>query len=227
MLVDILPLAIGSAVYPTLLAMVVIILGQPNPRRILAAYLVGGMLASLTVGFLAVAALNAGHTVGRSDHTVGPAVDFVVAALALLLVVVLITDRDRALREHRARKKREREAKAGTPLSQRILSRNSLLLTFVLGIALNLPGALYLVALKDIAAADLATSTTIAYVLIYNLIMFQWAEIPLVGYAVAPERTERTINALNAWLGSHARHIAIALCATAAVYLIAQGLAAT
>jgi hypothetical protein len=52
MLVEILPLAIGSAIYPTLLAMVVIILGQPNPRRLLAAYFCGGMLASLTVGFL-------------------------------------------------------------------------------------------------------------------------------------------------------------------------------
>src|SRR6266542_2854702 len=142
MLVDILPLAIGSAIYPTLLAMVVIILGQPNPRRILAAYLVGGLLASLTVGFIVVAALNSGHTVGGSDHTVGPAVDFVVAAIALALVVVLVTDRDRALREHRARKKAERDTQGGPSLSDRVLSRNSLLLTFALGIALNLPGAL-------------------------------------------------------------------------------------
>ena len=225
MLVEILPLAIGSAIYPTLLAMVVIILGQPNPRRLLAAYFCGGLLASLTVGFLVVGALNSGKTVGGSDHTVGPAVDFVIAAIALILVYVLLTDRDRALREHRARKKEQRETEGGVPWSERVLSRNSLFFTFVVGIALNLPGALYLVALKDIAAADLATGTTILYVLLYNLIMFQWAEIPLVGYAVAPERTEHVIRSLNDWLGNHFRQIAIALCAAAAVYLIAQGLA--
>ncbi len=140
MLVEILPLAIGSAIYPTLLAMVVIILGQPNPRRLLAAYFCGGMLASLTVGFLVVTALNSGNTVGGSDHTVGPAVDFVIAAFALLLVYVLLTDRDRALREHHARKKEHRETEGGVPWSQRVLSRNSLFLTFVIGIALNLPG---------------------------------------------------------------------------------------
>lgn len=55
--------------------------------------------------------------------------------------------------------------------------------------------------------------------------MFQWAEIPLVGYAVAPERTEHVIRSLNDWLGTHARQIAIALCAAAAVYPVAQGLA--
>jgi hypothetical protein len=138
---------------------------------------------------------------------------------------VLLTDRDRALREHRERKKEQRETEGGVPWSQRVLSRNSLFLTFVVGIALNLPGALYLVALKDIAAADLATGTTVFYVLLYNLIMFQWAEIPLVGYAVAPERTEHVIRSLNDWLGTHARQIAISLCAVAAVYLIVQGLA--
>jgi hypothetical protein len=227
MLVEILPLAIGSAIYPTLLAMVVIILGQPNPRRLLGAYFCGAMLASLTVGFLVVGALNSGNTVGGSDHTVGPAVDFAVAAIALVLVYVLLTDRDRALREHRERKKAQRETEASVPFSQRVLSRNSLFLTFVIGIALNLPGALYLVALKDIAAADLATGTIVLYVLLYNLIMFQWAEIPLIGYAVAPEKTEHVIRSLNDWLGTHARQIATALCAAAAFYLILQGLAAT
>ena len=73
--------------------------------------------------------------------------------------------------------------------------------------------------------ADLATGTTVLYVLLYNLIMFQWAEIPLVGYAVAPERTEHVIRSLNDWLGTHFRQIAIALCVAAGVYLIAQGLA--
>ncbi len=227
MFLEILPLAIGSAVYPTLLAMVVIILGQPKPRRILAAYLCGGLLASLTVGFLVVAALNSGHTVGGGDHTVGPAVDFVIAVAALAILFLLATDRDRALREYRARHRAKRKPKEGPSLSERILSRNSLIFTFVLGIALNLPGALYLVALKDIAAADIGTAETIAVVLAYNVVMFQWAEIPLIGYAVAPERTETTINSLNQWLGGHARQIAMALCAAAAVYLLIQGLSAT
>jgi Sap, sulfolipid-1-addressing protein len=225
MLVEILPLALGSALYPTLLAMVVIILDQPNPRKLLSAYLAGAMLASLTVGFLIVAALNAGNTVGGSDHTVGPGIDFAVALVALVLLFILLTGRDRGLRERRERKRREREAKGGRPWSERVLRRDSLLLAFVVGIALNLPGALYLVALKDIAAADLSTATTVLYVLLYNLIMFQWAEIPLVGYAVAPERTERAIRSLHDWLGDHTRQIAIALCAAAAVYLVLQGLA--
>jgi Sap, sulfolipid-1-addressing protein len=227
MLVEILPLAIGSAIYPTLLAMVVIIIGQPKPRRILAAYLCGALLASLTVGFIVVALLNSGHTIDRHKHTIGPAVNFVAAGAALVLMYILLTDRDRALRERRARKKDERTDKEGPTLSERVLSRNSLILTFVLGIALNLPGALYLVTLKDIAAANITTAETVLTILLYNVIMFQWAEIPLLGYAFAPERTERAINSFNDWLGGHMRQIGVVICGAAAAYLLVKGLDAT
>ena len=36
---QLLPLSLGSAVYPTLLAVVILILTQPNPRRLLAGLL--------------------------------------------------------------------------------------------------------------------------------------------------------------------------------------------
>ncbi len=95
------------------------------------------------------------------------------------------------------------------PWSRRILARGSLKLTFVLGVALSLPGALYLVALKDIAEANPGTAVSVALVIAYNLIMFSLAEIPLLGYAVAPERTQAIVNEANAWLGDHARQVAM------------------
>jgi hypothetical protein len=222
-LLDLLPLALGSAIYPTLLAMVVLILGRPNPRRILAAYLVGGMLMSLTVGGLVIASLNAGNVVGGSDKTVSPAVDIAVGLIALLLFWVLLTDRDAGMRERRARKKEEKTPDGKDPWSERILGRNSIVLTFVVGMALNLPGALYFVALKDIAASDQSTGSDIAQLVVYNVIMFQWAEIPLIGYSIAPERTQAFVGRVNDWLGEHARQVAMALCAVAAAFLIVRG----
>src|SRR6266516_4153672 len=68
-LLDLLPLALGSAIYPTLMAMVVLILSRPNPRRLLAAYLAGALLISLTVGFLVVGVLNAGSVAGSSARS--------------------------------------------------------------------------------------------------------------------------------------------------------------
>ena len=49
---------------------------------------------------------------------------------------------------------------------------------FVVGMALNLPGALYLVALKEIAAADQSSAQDLFQLVIYNVIMFAWAETP-------------------------------------------------
>jgi hypothetical protein len=226
MFIEILPLALGSAIYPTLLALVVLIIGRPNPRRLLLGFLCGALTTSLAIGCAIVFGLTSSNAVGGSDHTVGPGVNFVVAGLMLLLLWILATDRDRGLRERRARKKEARAGDDRDPLSQRLLARDSVWIAFVVGMALNLPGALYLVALKDIAAADLPTSQAVLYIVLYNLIMFQWAEIPLIGYAIAPERTEAAVKSFNDWIGAHTRKIAMTLCVAAAGYLIARGLAA-
>ena len=60
---------------------------------------------------------------------------------------------------------------------------------FLAALAINLPGASYLVALKDIAAAQHSTAQDIVLVLAFNAIMFLLAEIPLVGLIVDPRRT--------------------------------------
>jgi hypothetical protein len=223
-ILELLPLAIGSAAYPTLLAMVVLILGRPNPRRILAAYLAGGMAASVIVGFVVVKSLKAGNVVGGSDRTVGPGVDVAIGLIALVLFWVLLTNRDAGFRERRAAKKEAKAADAKESWTSRALSGGSLKLMFVAGMALNLPGALYLVALKDIAAADADTAEVIGLLLFYNVVMFQWAEIPLIGFSVAPEGTRRLIDGVNGWLGRNGRRIAMVLCGLAAAYLIYRGL---
>jgi Sap, sulfolipid-1-addressing protein len=223
---QLLPEAIGSAVYPTLLAVVILILTQPNPRRLLAAYLAGAMLTSLTIGLVIIGGLGSGDILnGSSGHTINPAIDLAVGLLLLALLYVLLAGHDRRLVERRQRKKAEKAKSDKDPWSARVLARQSIILTFVVGMALNLPGALYLVALKEIAATDQSTAQDVLQLVVYNVIMFAWAEIPLIGYGVAPERTEALIKRVHDWLGSHTRQIAIGLCAVAAAYLTIKGLA--
>jgi hypothetical protein len=220
------PLAIGSAVYPTLLAVVILILTQPNPRRLLAAYFVGAMLTSLTIGIVVTAGLGSGNLLnGSSGRTINPAWDLAVGLLLLTLLYALLTGRDRRLIERRERKRAERAKSDKKGWSDRVLARQSIVLTFVVGMALNLPGALYLVALKEIAAADQSTAQDVIQLVIYNVIMFAWAEIPLIGYGIAPERTEALIKRIHDWLGAHTRQIAIGICCVAAAYLVIKGAA--
>ena len=225
-MLQLLPLALASAVYPTLLAVVILILTQPNPRRLLAAYLAGALLTSLTIGLVIIGGLSAGNVLnGSSAHTINPAIDLAVGLLLLGLLYVLLTGRDRRFVERRERKKAERAESSKRPWSDRVLARQSIVLTFVVGVALNLPGALYLVALKEIAAADQSTARDVFKMVTYNVIMFAWAENPLVGYGIAPERTEALIKRIHDWLGSHTRQIAVGLCAAAAAYLTIKGAA--
>jgi hypothetical protein len=227
MFLELLPLAIGSAIYPTLLTMVLILIGRPNPRRLLIAFALGAFATSISAGCIVVFALNG--TVGGSDHTVGPAIDFAMAAALLVLLWVLLTDRDRGIRERRQRKQDEKAGQdddGRDPWTRRVLARDSVWIAFVVGLVLNVPGALYLVALKDIAAADLSTARSVLNIVLFNVIMFLMLEVPLVGYIVAPERTEQGINSFNAWLSAHTRQIATWLCAAAAAFLIVNGFAA-
>ena len=98
MFLELLPLALAAAAYPTLIAMVVVILGRDNPRLLLTAYLAGALFISVAAGCAIVAALTAGHAVGGSNDSVGPGADIVIGLLALVLLWVLLTDRDRGLR---------------------------------------------------------------------------------------------------------------------------------
>jgi hypothetical protein len=224
-LIDVIPLAFLSAIYPTLLAVVVLVLQRPDPRRLLAAYLAGALVTSLVVGYVIVTLLREGDVVGGSNHSVGPGVNLAGGFIALVLVWVLVSDWGR---ERGERMKSRREAKQAErerpPWSERVIQRGSVRLTFLVGMVLNLPGAMYLVALKNVAQADIGTAETVAVLLAYNTIMFQWAEIPLIGYAIAPERTQALITSLNRWLRAHARQVAIVVCSLAAAFLITRGI---
>jgi hypothetical protein len=219
--VNVLVLAVASAVSPTILAVVIVILRRPRPRRLLAAYLFGGMLTSIAVGVAIVTSLKELEVVSGSSPAADPIVNFTIGFLALIVAYALATDRDAGLEQRR----RERKASGPSrdPWSQRVLNRGTAPIAFAVGVALNLPGAFYLVALKDIAQGQHGTDSQVFAIVVFNLIMFALAELPLLGYFFAPGATEQRVEAFNEWLGRHARQIVIALATTMGVYLVARG----
>lgn len=93
----------------------------------------------------------------------------------------------------------------------------------IASVFLNLPGAVYLVALKDIAAGHHSAAADLLLVLSFNVIMFALAEIPWVGLMVAPERTERLVRRAMDFLGVHGTKLATGLCVVVGVHLIVRG----
>jgi hypothetical protein len=102
--------------------------------------------------------------------------------------------------------------------------RGSAPVVFIAALAINLPGAAYLVGLKDIAAAHHSTATDIVLVVAFNLIMFLLAEIPLLGLTLAPEPTVALVHRVNAWFSDDGRTIAIVLCSVLGAFLIIRGI---
>ena len=219
-------LAFEAALYPTLLAAVVIIMTLDPPLKLLASYLAGGLTISIGLGCVIVFALDGSGAVNNSRSGLSWTADLAVGGLVLLLGVALSVRADDRLRRRLPRKGSSKPAEPkGEPWSERLLSRGSAPLVFFAAMAINVPGAAYLIGLKDIAAGHHSTGVAVAQILLFNAIMFLLAEIPLAGLLLAPERTMGLVKRADAWVSTHSRQIAIGVSVTMGVFLIIRGIA--
>jgi hypothetical protein len=93
----------------------------------------------------------------------------------------------------------------------------------VAGPLTHVPGLFYLAALNIIAAHDVATTTEVLEVLIYNAI---WFALPIGALAVSivrPDSARDAIAAINTWARDHSRGIIIAVSLVVGVVLLVRG----
>lgn len=213
-IVEIFLLALASMVWPALIAVVVVALASREPVRLLAWFLAGALLTTVSIGTLIVLVLQKTEVLTGSRHTVSAAVDLAVGAAALL-AALLVRRRERAAPPDPRRH--------GSSWSERTLTRGGAL-AFVVGIVFNVfPGVLPFVALKNIADLNYAAGASIALVIGFYLVMFLPAEVPLGGYLVLPERTTAAVGRFNTWLERNARSLAVYVLTAAGIYLIVRG----
>lgn len=224
-LLSIFLLSLVAMVNPTLLAAATIMMLLPNTNRLMFGYLLGAYTTSIAVGLLIVFSLSDSSSVSTANHTLGPIQDLVLGALALLVAYALGGARTEPLRERRRRRKEEKEHAAGAKesLPERLLGRGSARITFAVGLVLSFPGVSYLTALDRIAKLDLDVALTALLVLVFCLIQQLLLEVPLLGYAVAPKRTERAVAGFREWLARNGRRAAIYVAGTVGALLVLRG----
>jgi hypothetical protein len=213
-------LSLTSAFNPTLIAVTTLMLLLPNPKRLMLGYWFGAMLTSITLGLLIVFSLKSSGVVSTAKHTLSPLADIILGGLTLIIAAVFATGRDARYRERRAKKK---EGKA-PPLWQRKLSGGSARTTFVVGALLTLPGASYLAGLDRLSKLNYSTAGTVVIVVAFNLVMLLLLELPLIAFAVAPERTPAAIDSAKAWAGIHGRRYAVHGLEVIGALLIIKGI---
>jgi hypothetical protein len=218
-------LALGAAFYPTLLAIVLVVLTRPRPARLLGAYLVGGMLAGLGVGFVVVFVLQGvGVKTGGGQSEGSAIIDIVVGVLSLGLAALLLGGHDP--RPARLKEKRKPADPEKPSWTKRALNHDSLAIAFGLGVLLDLPSVWYLIALKDIVNGSYTATAEVLLIVGFNVIMFAVIEIPLVAYLLAPDKAAATVARSNAWIHSHARQLTEAVAGALGTYLVVKGVVA-
>lgn len=220
-------LALLAMLNPTLLAAVTLMLLLPSPKKLMIGYLLGAYTTSISVGLAIVFVLHDSNSVG-GKHTIGPVEDIVVGSLLLLVAFVLGTDRDHGLRERRAKRRDAKLAKNGgeekQPLPIRMLGRGSPRVSFVVGLLLSFPGLSYLVGLGRIDGLDAGVVPTALLVIVFCLIQQTLLEVPLIGYALAPERTQLAVDGFRAWLARNGRRAGIIAAAVIGALAIIHGI---
>jgi hypothetical protein len=215
--------AFTAALNPTLLTGVTVMLTLDRPERLLIGFFAGALVTSVTCGLVLVFALPHSSTSSTAKHSVNPILNIALGALVLLVVFVVATGRDQRRRAWSERK-RARSADKPDPRWRRQLSKGSARDTFVVGILLSFPGASYIAGMDLLHKQNVGTVATVLLVLAFNAIMLILLELPLLGYAFAPEWTAATIERFSNWLIRRGGRVALIAGAIAGALLILRGI---
>lgn len=220
--------ALVSALYPTLVALAILMLARPQPVKLFAGFLLGGMTVSLAAGFGILAFADTGSLGSGSSGSTRPVLSLVLGLILVAVAVTVLLGHEVPGAARRARRKARKEAAGdGKPRESkvaRVMARDSFWIALGIGALLSVPSVWYLSALAEIGAKDFSTPVDILTVLAFNLIMFALIEISLAVCFFAPERAATEVARFDAWTNSHMREIGIAVALAGGFYLATKAL---
>jgi hypothetical protein len=209
-------LAALAALYPPALLIAAIYLGSTRPRRMALLYLIGALLITVVSGVVILVALRAGGLSLPAHRTPRYGLRLGLGLLAMAGAgYLMLRERKRRLRPPSARKK--------PSLVSRMAARPRPLTAMAAGLLIFAPGVGFVAAVQVIATAKEGLGATIAALVLVVAIDVAFAWLPLVVHLIAPDRTTRTLKALDGWLGAHGRMLLIGVLAALGVILVVDG----
>jgi hypothetical protein len=205
-------LGFAAAVYPQLLAVVLVILALPGSRRLLLVCCGAGLITSVAVnvGIFAVLALMIGTAAGRGllargrglraqddSSEIASAPGGARAALAKL------------------------RARADVALND-----GSVLVAGITGALLAAPGPFDFLAAGHLARDGRAWVEAVVAIAVFALLKFALIEIPSVAYLVDPDGTARRVGSLSRWMQTNKFLTTAAFVGVVGLVLVGRGVAA-
>lgn len=196
--------ALVAAFSPWTLLVVAGLLSQPNARRLALIFLVSAGTLTLAVGFAVVLALSGTGVDNPHKHRAPSAGIDVGVGVAVLVFAVFIA-------RHKPRPSKTRR-------------EVGFLGVVVLGLIVGSPSPLYLASLHSISKTQPGTLAVTWEVLLIAALVLLLAEIPVMLFLVAPERTAAALRTANGWLAVHGRVIAVVAATVVGTYFVVTGL---
>ena len=213
MSLDVIVLALASAPRPAGVAALYALLRAAHPRRVLAAYLLGGLAFSVAIGILVVALFH-GAGLDYRDSDVYSAIALAGGILALGFAAAVATGR---------RQLPSRAEGAEDSAMIRRLRQPSLATAAVAGVVTHLPGLFYVLALNAIIAGHHSLPDEIAQVLVFNALWFGGTIGFVVIFLLRPGAARRALARANDLGRRHSREITVGAFTVAGLYLAIKG----
>ena len=234
-------MAVVVGIDPVRIGAVAYMLTRTKPLRLLLGYFVGGFGLSLIIGVVVVFVLK-DIKIGKSS-SIPPQTEIAVGALSLLISILVGTGVSETLREKVfARHPQAQVPDLNSPTSpgaagteampgfdklpnrvKTVLSKESPWVAWVAGIAVGTPNAYYLAAIAAILKSGVGAVTQVAALVVFNVVAFAQAGVPLVSYLIAPETTRTRVQQLYTWLSAHQRSVLSVLTGLIGIYLVIVG----
>jgi cytochrome bd-type quinol oxidase subunit 2 len=215
LIIEIIALALASTVRPTSLAAVSALLSHPSRRRLLFAYLVGGLAFTIAFGVVVVGAFHGVHLHTGSDRRKG-ITDVVCGVVGLLFGLAVVTGVVRLRSGHDA-------PRTDGALKARLDRRLTVPTAAIAGPLTHIPGLFYLIALNVIVAHNPQVPGGLLAVLIYDAI---WFAVPIAALAtciVNPDAAQDAVVRVQGWTGQHGRTLLLATSFVVGTALLIRG----
>ena len=230
----ILLLGLAAAVYPQLLAVVVVILTRPRPKALLWACYLGSLFVAVGCAIALLAIFRSdGSVAGTSSHRLGPSAYLVAGIIAVVVAIFVATRRARAAPGgDSARRPRRDQSSEGVPGAvqratsgaHRALGEGSLAFAAVVGAMLAVPGPFDLLAFGHMARGGYTTIELGVLIVVFTLLKFLLIEVPIVGYTISPARTAAHVGRFSTWMHANKLEVIAAVVGLIGLVLIVRGI---
>ena len=218
LLIDILPLAFGAAVSPTVLIGIILVLSiTKRPKLNGIAFYIGSIILLLIVVALgALVAKGASIATGSHPSTASAYFDVILALILILIGIRRVVKEDKGPDEDRF--------KQDKPISASKSFIEAMIFGFGLFVINFTTTILVFAAGKDIGLSSAPLLDKLIIIVILTIITLLVIEVPLLVYVLVPKTANKLLEPLKIWMQKNGKYLMAAIFFVFGIYLLIKGL---